>query len=118
MHLSRFVFSLRDVAPGEHVLYDVISDRYVGVDGPTLEALARWSATAPAAGVEAETAGALAELGFLVRDAAEDDERLAASRSASAEGMPGTAYVSLMPTLSCNLACTYCFQKDHPVTGR
>jgi uncharacterized protein len=118
MRLSRFVFSLRDVAPGEHVLYDVISDRYVGVDGATLEAMARWSANAPSAGVEAETASALAELGFLVSDAAEDDARLAASRAATAEGMPDTAYVSLMPTLSCNLACTYCFQKDHPAIGR
>jgi Radical SAM superfamily len=118
MRLSRFVLSLRDVAPGEHVLYDVIGDRYVGVDGATLEAVARWSAQAPAAGVEAETASALAELGLLVRDAAEDDARLAASRAATAEGMPDTAYVSLMPTLSCNLACTYCFQKDHPAAGR
>jgi uncharacterized protein len=118
MLLSRFVLSLRDVAPGEHVLYDVVGDRYVGVDGATLEAVARWSAQAPAAGAEAETASALADLGFLVRDAAEDDARLAASRAATAEGLPDTMYVELMPTLSCNLACTYCFQKEHPAAGR
>ncbi len=72
MRLSRFVLSLRDVAPGEHVLYDVIGDRYAGVDGATLEAVARWSAQEPAAGAEAEAAAALADLGFLVRDAAAD----------------------------------------------
>ena len=33
---------------------------------------------------------------------------------AAAEGMPGTLYVTLMPTLACNLACGYCFQKEHP----
>ena len=118
MRLSRFVLSLRDVAPGEHVLYDVIGDRYVGVDDRTLAAVARWGEGPPAAGVEAETAAALGELGLLVRDAAEDDARLAASRAATSEGLPDTVYVELMPTLSCNLACTYCFQKDHPAAGK
>jgi len=118
MRLSRFVLSLRDVAPGEHVLYDVIGDRYVGVDGSALDAIARWTERPPAPGAEAETAGALAELGFVVRGAAEDEARLDAARAAAAEGMPDTAYVTLMPTLSCNLACTYCFQKDHPAAGR
>ena len=38
MRLSRFVLTYRDVRPGEHVLYDVIGDHYVGVDGSTLDA--------------------------------------------------------------------------------
>jgi len=118
VRLSRFVLSLRDVAPGEHVLYDVIGDRYAGVDEGALAAIARWDAAPPAPGLEEETATALRELGFLVRDAAEDDARFAVHREATSEGIPGTAYVTLMPTLSCNLACTYCFQKDHPASGR
>jgi pyruvate-formate lyase-activating enzyme len=32
--------------------------------------------------------------------------------------MPGTLYVTLITTLACDLACTYCFQKDHPAAGR
>jgi len=118
MLLSRFSLTIRDVVPGEHVLYDVIGDRYVGVDGPTLAAIERWRERAPADGAEAEAAGALLELGLLVRDASGDEARLAAHRERTAEGLPGTMYVTLMPTLSCNLACTYCCQKDTPASGR
>jgi uncharacterized protein len=118
VRLSRFVLAIRDAAPGEHVLYDVVGDRYVGVDGPTLAAIERWSDGPPAPGAEVEAAAALAELGLVVRDRAEDDARLARHRAATAEGIPGTAYVTLMPTLACNLACSYCFQKDHPAVGR
>ncbi len=118
MRLSRFVLTLRDVVPGEHVLYDVIGDRYVGVDGGTLAAVERWSAAPPAEGAEADTARTLAELGLVVAGCAEDEARFEAYRASAAEGFPETAYVILMPTLSCNLACTYCFQKDHPASGR
>src|SRR2546430_1339930 len=43
MQLSRFVVTYRDVRPGEHVLYDVLGDRYAGVDDEAIEALGRWS---------------------------------------------------------------------------
>jgi hypothetical protein len=39
MQLSRFVVSYPDVRPGEHVLYSVLEDRYVGIDEPTLQAM-------------------------------------------------------------------------------
>ena len=106
-----------DVRPGEHILYDVISDRYVGVDGAMLGALERWRTSAPAGESEREARQALLEMGFLVEDAKGDEARLDAHLARSAEGMPGTMYVTWMPTLACNLACTYCFQKDHPATG-
>ncbi len=35
-----------------------------------------------------------------------------------AGGIPGTMYVSLLPTLACNLACTYCFQNGSPAYNR
>src|SRR5205823_12637151 len=35
MQLSRFVVSYRNVRDGEHVLYSVLSDRYVGIDQAT-----------------------------------------------------------------------------------
>ena len=35
MQLSRFVVSYRDVREGEHVLYSVLSDRYIGIDVST-----------------------------------------------------------------------------------
>src|SRR5205823_13996003 len=104
----------RDGRPGEHVLYDVIGDHYVGVDNATLDAVARWVGVAPRGAEELEVAQALKENGFLVEAEREDDERLRAFLEAAAEGMPGTMYVTLMPTLQCNLACSYCFQKDHP----
>jgi uncharacterized protein len=118
VRLSRFVLVLRDVAPGEHVLYDIIADRYAGVDGPTLEAIGRWSAASPAGEDESRAAAELAALRFVVRDRAEDDARLEEHRAAIAEGMPGTLYVTLIPTLACDLACSYCFQRDHPAAGR
>src|SRR4051812_11834061 len=115
MHLSRFVVAYEDVRPGEHVLYSVLDDRYAGVDGGTLEALQRWSeGQEPATEEERETQEALLEDGLLVRDRAEDDARLRAHLDKAREGIPGTMYVTLMPTLQCNLACNYCFQKEHP----
>ncbi|MBI5070668.1 MAG: radical SAM protein [Deltaproteobacteria bacterium] len=117
MRLSRFVIPYRDVQPGEHVLYDVVSDRYVGVDDAALESLARWRRGGPVLPAEQEAAEALRELGFLVEGEAEDEARLAGARRTAASGRPGSFYVTLMPTLACDLACTYCFQKDHPAQG-
>lgn len=117
MRLSRYVITYGHVRPGEHVLYDVASDRYVGVDDRTLEAIGRWREAPPAAGEEAECARALEELGLLVSGDAADDARLAAAEARAREGEPGTAYVTILTTLACNLACTYCIQKDHPQSG-
>ncbi|HEU4384426.1 MAG TPA: radical SAM protein [Anaeromyxobacteraceae bacterium] len=117
MPLSRFVVAFREAAPGEHVLYDVLGDRFVGVDDGLLSSIERWKAEPPAAGAEAEAHAALAEMGFLVADEAADQARLSESWRRSAEGMPGAMYVTWLPTLACNLACSYCFQKDHPATG-
>ncbi len=47
-----------------------------------------------------------------------DDERLRVHLQQTAAGMPETMYITLMPTLACNLACTYCFQKDSPAFNR
>jgi len=116
--LSRYVFLIRDAVPGEHVLYDVIGDRYLGVDQRTLDAIHEWRHRAPAEGAEAEAAATLAELGFLVADRAADDQRFEASRARSAEGAPGEFAVALMPTLACNLACSYCYQAEHPAQGK
>src|SRR5438270_358696 len=49
-----------------------------------------------------------------LRGRGEDDARVRAYLDKAAEGLPGTLLVTLMPTLQCNLACNYCFQKDHP----
>src|SRR5207249_4011110 len=113
MKLSRFVVTWPDVRNGEHLLYDVLGDRYAGVDGRALAAIERWTQGAPPDGPdEEEAAAALREQGLLVADAAEDDARLRAHLDNAAEGIPGEMHVTLMPTLVCNLACTYCFQKD------
>jgi len=118
VQLSRYALLLRDVAPGEHVLYDVIGDRYAGVDDRLLAALARWKTAPPAPGEEEQAAAALGELGLVVPDGAADAIRLAEHLGAVGRGPRGAAFVTLMPTLACNLACTYCFQKDHPAYGR
>jgi uncharacterized protein len=114
MQLSRFVLTYPDVRPGEHVLYDVINDHYVGVDDAALKAIGRWQSAPPLGEDEVTAQRVLTEEGFLIQDAAEDDERVRTFLEAKAEGIPGTMYVTLMPTLACNLACSYCFQKDHP----
>jgi uncharacterized protein len=113
MQVSRFVVSYRNVRPGEHILYSVLDDRYVGIDDAALQALSRWP-TESAAPDERETQEALVEEGFLVADRAEDDERLRAHLEKASQGVPETMFVTLMPTLQCNLACNYCFQKEHP----
>jgi uncharacterized protein len=118
MRISRFVLTYRDVRPGEHVFYDVVSDQYVGVDDATLAATARWENDAPRDDTEREVHAALAELGILVASEAEDDARLRGFLDKAREGIPGTMYVTLMPTLACNLACDYCFQKDHPTFNK
>ena len=115
MQMSRFVVSYKDVRPGEHVLYSVLDDRYLGVDDLTLEAVARWTqGTVPADAVEEETRQILLDDGFLVEAREVDDARLRAHLERASEGIPGTLYVTLMPTLQCNLACSYCFQKESP----
>jgi uncharacterized protein len=119
MLLSRFVVPYPDVREGEHVLYSVLEDRYVGIDDPTMEALQRWTrGVAPADAVERETCEVLLEDGFLVEDRAQDDARLREHLDRASEGESGTLFVTLMPTLQCNLACDYCFQKDHPASTK
>ncbi len=115
MQLSRFVVSYNNVRPGEHVLYSVLEDRYIGVDDAALQSVDRWKkGRAPAGDDERETQDVLLDEGFLVRERAEDDEHLRAYLDKASQGIPGTMFVTLMPTLQCNLACTYCFQKEHP----
>src|ERR1700682_4687399 len=115
MQLSRFVVAYEDVRPGEHVLYSVLEDRYAGLDDLTLKALERWTAgEEPHTPEERESQDVLLEDGFLVQDRAEDDARVRTYLDKAREGAPGAMYVTLMPTLQCNLACNYCFQKEHP----
>ncbi len=115
MQLSRFTVTYEGIRPGEHVLYNVLEDRYAGVDDLTLRALTRWAAgEEPASAEERENQEVLLEDGILVRERAEDDVRVRAHLDKAREGIPGTMYVTLMPTLQCNLACNYCFQKEHP----
>jgi uncharacterized protein len=114
---SRFAITYRNVRPGEHVLYDVIADQYVGIDDNVLAALGRLHA-APESSEERAMREALAEAGLLVEDDGADEARLRGFLERTAEGMPDTLYVTLMPTLACNLACSYCFQKDHPAFTR
>ena len=119
MQNSRFVVTYPNVRPGEHVLYNVLEDRYAGVDDLTLDALSRWQrGDAPADDVERETQQVLLDDGFLVQGRADDDARLRAHLDKASEGIPGTLYVTLMPTLKCNLACSYCFQKENPAFTR
>jgi uncharacterized protein len=113
VHLSRFVVAYRDAVPGEHVLYDVLEDRYVGVDGAGLDAISRWRDASPAE-AERTAAEALQEMGFVVADEAADEARLRGAEARARTGPAGTTYVTLLPTLACNLACTYCLQKDAP----
>jgi uncharacterized protein len=115
MQLSRFVVPYHNVRVGEHVLYSVLMDRYIGIDEMTLKALGRWQQGLPPADAsERETQEVLLEDGFLIESRSVDDERLRAHLERASEGVPGTLFVTLMPTLQCNLACNYCFQKDFP----
>jgi uncharacterized protein len=119
MQLSRFVVTYEGVRTGEHVLYNVLTDRYVGVDDAALRGISRWSRGEPPKGAdELEAASALTDEGFLVSGRAEDDRAFRAHYEQAAQGRPGTLFVTLMPTLACNLACTYCFQKDSPAFNR
>ena len=119
MRLSRFVVAYPDVRPGEHVLYSVLHDRYVGLDAKAKAAIARWEdGEAPATPDERETQEVLLEDGFLVESRAHDDDKLRAHLDAASDGVPGSLFVTLMPTLQCNLACNYCFQKEHPAFGK
>lgn len=113
MQLSRFLVTYASVRPDEHVLYDVLSDRYVGVNGATFSAITRLT-TGSGDTDDCVVAGELAEQGFLVADRAHDDRRLREHLARVARGEPGVMTITLMPTLACNLACSYCFQKGSP----
>jgi uncharacterized protein len=119
MEISRFVVTYEGIREDENVLYDVLSDRYVGIDDAVLALARRIDAgEAPEDEDEAAAAGELLRQGFLVEGRATDDRRLREHLERVAGGIPGTMYVTLMPTLACNLACTYCFQKDSPSFDR
>ena len=120
MELSRFVLTYKDVRAGEHILYSVMEDRYLGVDDATLAAVERWTKqrNSPCGVAEQQAQQVLIEEGFLVEGRAADDERLRVHLDKAREGVPGAMFVTLMPTLACNLACTYCFQRDHPGVAR
>jgi hypothetical protein len=106
MRLSRFVLTYENVRPGEHVLYDLVRDHCLGVDNATLDGIRRWAEAEPEHAEEREVHDALKEEGLLVQDKQEDDLRLRAFLEKVSEGIPGTMRVTLMPTLTCNLACT------------
>jgi uncharacterized protein len=119
VQLSRFVLIYRDVAENEHILYSVLTDRYAGIDGATLETIEQWQSGIPPQGQqEIALADLLTESGFLVAARTEDEAALRQHLERAAEGMPDTMYVTLMPTLMCNLACNYCFQKESPAFNR
>ncbi len=113
MQLSRFLVTYESVRADEHVLYDVLDDRYVGLNSAALGAVTRAMAGS-ADDDDREIAGELASQGFLVADREHDDRRLRAHLDRVARGEPGIMSITLMPTLACNLACTYCFQKGSP----
>lgn len=113
MQLSRFLVTYESVRADEHVLYDVLADSYVGLNSAALAAVTR--ATAGSGDDDDQAIAAeLAARGFLVADRAHDDRRLRAHLDRVARGEPGVMSITLMPTLACNLACTYCFQKGSP----
>lgn len=119
MNISRFVVIYEGVREDENVLYDVLSNRYVGVNDAVLALLRQIDAGAAIADDdEAEVAQELSRQGFLVEDRAVDDRRLRDHLARAAQGISGTMYVTLMPTLACNLACTYCFQQDSPAFNK
>jgi uncharacterized protein len=119
VQLSRFVVVYPAVREDENVLYSVLDRRPVGVDDALLELVRRVDAGAPPDGEEEGAAlRELAAQGFLVADRAADDRRLREHFARVAGGIPGTMYVSLLPTLACNLACTYCFQNGSPAYNR
>ena len=113
MQLSRFLVTYESIRTDEHVLYDVLADRYVGLNDEALASIAR---TTAGSGDEDDDAiaGELAAQGFLVEDRAHDDRRLRDHMASVARSEPGVMSITLLPTLACNLACTYCFQKGSP----
>jgi len=119
MQLSRFVVSYEDIRPGEHILYSVLNDRYIGIDDATKSAVASWSKGAsPESADEREVAEALLDEGFLINDRGQDDAGLSVYMDKARDGIPRTMMVTLMPTLACNLACDYCFQKESPAFNK
>src|SRR6185436_759443 len=102
MQLSRFVIIHEGIREDENVLYSVLSNRYVGVNDAVLDLVRRLDAGAvPETGEEADVTRELAAQGFLVEGRAVDDGRLREHLERSAKGLPGTMYVTLMPTLAC-----------------
>ena len=119
MQLSRFVLIYERVGEDENILFDVLSDRHVGVSDAVVALVRRLEGGPPPGDEdEAEVVRELSAQGFVVEGRAVDDRRLRERLERSAQGMPGTMYVTLLPTLACNLACTYCFQQDSPAFCR
>lgn len=114
MRMSRFDVLIRDFPErGEHVLYNTLHDRYVGLDDGALALIERCEVGAEAGAEEREIVDALTERGFLVNGRADDDRALHEAFEAQT-GDTSTLEVTVMPTAACNLACTYCYQNAQP----
>jgi uncharacterized protein len=95
----------------------VLSASYLGVDDDTLLSIQRW-ATEPVHPSDRDTAEYLEEAGFLTASREMDDQRLKSYLERAAGGIPETMHITLMPTMACDLACPYCFQKESPAFNR
>ncbi|MCA9635071.1 MAG: hypothetical protein KC420_03445 [Myxococcales bacterium] len=116
MKVSEFNLLCPSFVDGVYLAYNTLSGAFLTLDAADFELTAlileAVAAGDPITGFEPRLVVALRRGGFLVNAAV--DER-AEVRRRYREGRARTRGVSLTiaPTLSCNFACTYCFQ-EHP----
>ena len=115
MKLSQFTLVVEDYPnPGEHLIYNTRTQALVKLDQKTKNILDRLGASDFAPDfVEEERLKALYRMGFIVKDQAEDDEKLARFMEQKKYGVSDSKFhATILTTYNCNFACTYCFEES------
>jgi uncharacterized protein len=110
MVLTRYSVSVPDFpSPGQHLLYNTLTQGIVVVDSGLRAALERLPELPAERQARAALKG-LRRLGFLIRSQAQDREALERYfRDLRAE--PSSVQATVLTTYACNFACTYCVEE-------
>ncbi len=117
MQLTRFHVLIRDFPlPGEHVLYNTLTDNLVGLDDRALGWVGSLSGGPPASALEQEEVDYLSAEGFLVEDEVADDAALRDFMLGMKQG-DGVLRLRVLVTENCNFGCPYCYEAEGGPSG-
>ncbi len=120
MQLSRFSLMVSDYPEtGEHLIYNTRTQSLVKIEDDFKKLLEHLPEYAVAPRSYESQIKELHRLGVIVRDDADDSERLHQFMERKKYGIDTSQFcASILTTYSCNFACTYCFEESTRETAQ